>query len=144
MSDAIWSLAATAPSLPALLAHMRDHAYEVLQPLGIEVTFDTDPAVPALPLRVESRQALYLVFKEALHNVVKHAPAATDVRVRLTPAHPGLALAVHNNGPAPANAALRPEGQGLSNMQARAAALGGTVQYPPQSTGFVVELTLPG
>ena len=142
MSDAIWSLAATAPTLPVLLAHMRDHAYEVFQPLGIEVTFDTHPAVPALPLTVASRQALYLIFKEALHNVVKHAPAATDVRVSLAPAGPGLALAVRNNGPAPA-AALRPEGQGLHNMQARAAALGGTVCYPPQATGFAVELMLP-
>ncbi|MBF9224013.1 sensor histidine kinase [Hymenobacter ruricola] len=142
MSDAIWGLSATAPTLPELLVHMRDHAYEVLQPLGIEVSFDTHPAVAGLPLSVEARQALYLIFKEALHNVVKHAHA-TEVHVQLTPAGRALALTIRNDGPPPA-APARAEGQGLASMQARAAAVGGRVAYPVQANGFVVEAVVGG
>ncbi len=138
MSDAIWGLAATAPTLPELLRHMRDHAHEVLQPLGLEPRFDTHPAVAGLPLSIEARQALYLIFKEALHNVVKHAHPSKVV-ITLAPAHPGLALTVRNDGPAAAPVSARPEGQGLASMQARAQAVGGRVRFPAQAAGFVVE-----
>ena len=138
MSDAIWGLAATAPTLPELLHHMRDHAHQVLQPLGLEPRFATHPAVPALPLSAEARQALYLIFKEALHNIVKHArPSEVVITLAPAPGH-GLALTVCNDGPAAPRPA-RPEGQGLANMQARAAAVGGRVQFPVQAVGFVVE-----
>jgi signal transduction histidine kinase len=142
MSDVVWGLNQTQQTLPELLERMSDHAHEVLYPLGIEVDFEAAPAVATATLAPEILQSLYLIYKEALHNVVKHA-RATRVTVRLDYAAPaGLRLEVRDNGQGPAGAP-RPDGNGLRNMQARAQAIGGSVQYEQPAPGFAVVATLP-
>ena len=141
MSDVVWGLHQPAHSLPVLLDRLRDHAHEVLYPLGIEVDFETAPAVAAVALTPEALHGLYLIFKESLHNVVKHAQA-TRVTVRLTATPAGLRLSVADNGqgqPDPARAT----GHGLRNMQTRAQAVGGTVRYEALTPGFGVVVALP-
>lgn len=54
----------------------------------------------------------------------------------------GLALTVADDGRGH-NGQLRPGGHGLLNMQTRAQAVGGTVRYKFQPTGFAVMATLP-
>lgn len=83
---------------------------------------------------------LYLIYKEALHNVVKHAQATT-VTVQLA-ATAGLTLTVADDGRGH-DGQPRPGGHGLTNMQARAQAVGGTVRYESPPTGFAVIVTLP-
>ena len=93
------------------------------------------------PLSAQALQNLYLIYKEALHNVVKHA-RATHVTVHFSYAPTGLRLAVTDNGQG-ADAAGRPAGHGLRNMQVRAQAVGGTVRYEAQAPGFGVVVQLP-
>nr|GFD29026.1 hypothetical protein [Tanacetum cinerariifolium] len=81
-----------------------------------------------------------LIYKEALHNVVKHAQA-TVVTVQLT-ATTRLTLTVADDGRGH-DGQPRPGGHGLTNMQARAKAVGGTVRYAPQAAGFAVIVSLP-
>jgi signal transduction histidine kinase len=141
MTDVVWGLNQPTQSLPELLDRIRDHAYEVLYPLGIEVDFADTPAVATATLAPEAQQNLYLIYKEALHNVVKHA-RATQVTVRLSHSPAGLRLAVSDNGQGPSGAP-RPAGNGLRNMQARAQAVGGRVQYEALAPGFGVVVELP-
>jgi signal transduction histidine kinase len=81
MRDVVWSVDAQNDSLPALLDRMRDHAHEVLPPPSVEVDFFVTRTCRPEPLSL-ARQHLYLIFKEALHNVVKHAQASR-VTIRL-------------------------------------------------------------
>jgi signal transduction histidine kinase len=141
MSDVVRGLHQPQQTLPELLERMSDHAHEVLYPLGIEVDFEASPAVTAAPLAPEALQSLYLIYKEALHNVVKHA-RATRVTVRLSYSTAGLRLTVADNGQGHDGSA-RPTGNGLRNMQARAQAVGGTVQYEALAPGFAVVAILP-
>jgi signal transduction histidine kinase len=92
-------------------------------------------------LAPDLRHNLYLIYKEALHNVVKHA-RATTVTVQLAATTAGLALTVADDG-CGYNSHLRPGGHGLVNMQVRAQAVGGTVRYAPQPAGFAVVVILP-
>ena len=142
MSDVVWGLGAAQRTLPELLAHMRDHAQEVLTPAGVDVAFTTtlDATCPAPP--AEAQQQLYLIFKEALHNVVKHA-RATLVHVSLHQTPAGLVLTVADDGRGHDGAA-RPNGQGLGNMQARAVAVGGRAAYRALAPGFEVQVELLG
>ncbi len=140
MSDVVWGLNQPTHSLPDLLDRMRDHAHEVCFPLGLEVDFAAGPA-PATQLSPEALQSLYLIYKEALHNVVKHAQA-TRVTVRLAHSAAGLCLSVADDGRGHDGTA-RPGGNGLGNMQARAQAVGGRVRYEALAPGFGVVLELP-
>ena len=142
MSDVVWGLDAGALRLSQLLARMRDHAQEVLPPAGLDVRFLVAANLPDPELPPELLHNLYLIYKEALHNVVKHAQA-TLVTVALAPTTPtGLLLTVTDNGRGH-DGSCRPGGHGLANMQARAQAVGGTVGYECPPVGFAVVAAMP-
>jgi len=141
MSDVVWSLDAGPLRLSQLLDRMRDHAQEVLPPAGLDVQFRVPADLPDPALAPALRHNFYLIYKEALHNVVKHA-RATTVTVQLAAAAGGLALTVADDGRGH-DGRPRPGGRGLANMQARARAVGGTVRYEPWATGFAVVVAVP-
>ena len=142
MADVVWGLHTAPDSLPALLTHMRDHAYQVLPPAGLAIDFGVTPEVPTLHPSAEVNQSLYLIYKECLHNVVKHAHGASQVVVRLSYEAGLLCLRVRDDAPGPA-APSRPGGQGLRNMRQRAESVGGTFRAGAGSTGFEVAVGLP-
>ncbi|QKG54988.1 tetratricopeptide repeat protein [Hymenobacter sp. BRD67] len=141
MTDVVLCLHEQLHTLPQLLARLRDHAHEVLAPAEVDVTFAVPATLPAPSLPPEVLHQLYLIYKEALHNVVKHAQA-TQVTVTLTVAA-ALTLHVTDDGRG-YDGSARPGGQGLRNMQERARAVGGTVRYYPAApSGRTVEVQLP-
>jgi len=142
MTEVVLSLHEQLHTLPQLLARLRDHAHEVLTPAGVDIAFGVPAALPPHPLPHEVLHQLYLIYKEALHNVVKHA-RATQVTVTLTVAPALLTLHVADDGQG-YDGPPRPGGQGLRNMQARARAVGGTVRFHPSApSGRTVVAQLP-
>ncbi|WP_354584059.1 histidine kinase [Hymenobacter sp. UYCo722] len=141
MSDVVWSLDAGPLRLGQLLDRMRDHAQEVLPPAGLDVRFRVPADLPDPTLAPALLHNFYLIYKEALHNVVKHAHATT-VTVQLAAAAAGLTLTVADDGRGH-DGSPRPGGRGLANMQARARTVGGTVRYEPLARGFAVVVTVP-
>ena len=141
MSDAVWSIDARYDSAASLLDRLRDHAHEVLPPAGLEVDFGADAAVATAAVPLATRQALYYIYKEALHNVVKHAGAhLVQVRVRVLGSQ--LELEIRDDGQGTV-AASRPGGQGLPNMRMRAQAVGGTVRLQEGGPGLGLVVRLP-
>jgi signal transduction histidine kinase/tetratricopeptide (TPR) repeat protein len=141
MSDAVWSIDARYDSVASLLDRLRDHAYEVLPSAGLEFDFAAEPTVVTVPLPLTTRQALYYIYKEALHNVVKHAQARqVCVRVRLVDQQLELLVRDDGQGLPPAD---RLGGQGLPNMRMRAQTVGGTVVFEGSAPGTSVVVRLP-
>ena len=143
MADVVWGLHPESASLPEVLVHMRHHAYEVLGTAGLTLDFVVADGVAALQPPAAVCQTLYLIFKEALHNAVKHAHGATLITVRLALEAGQLCLLVRDNAPGPAPATTRRGGHGTANMHQRAQAMGGTLHLTPGAGGFVVEACLP-
>ncbi|MGY3088424.1 signal transduction histidine kinase [Hymenobacter sp. UYAg731] len=150
LNDVLWSLDTHHDRLPDLLDRMRDYAEEVLGRAGLEVTFDFPADLPDQRLSVLLRRNLYLIYKESLHNVLKHATGATAVAVRLrymASSLPQLVLEVRDNAPSPAvteAGAGRPPGHGLRNMATRAEALvGAAIAGPVAAGGFRVQVAVP-
>jgi len=141
MSDAVWSIDARYDSAASLLDRLRDHAHEVLPPAGLELDFRADAGIGAVAMPLATRQALYYIYKEALHNVVKHAQARqVQVRVRLLGR--ALELEIRDDGRGTL-AASRPGGQGLPNMRMRAQAVGGTLHLASDGPGLGLVVCLP-
>jgi signal transduction histidine kinase len=141
MSDAVWSIDARYDSAASLLDRLRDHAHEVLPPAGLELDFRAEAAISAVAVPLATRQALYYIYKEALHNVVKHAQAR-QVQVRLRLLGQQLELEIRDDGQGTV-AASRPGGQGLPNVRMRAQAVGGTVQLDASGPGLALLVCLP-
>jgi signal transduction histidine kinase len=147
LNDVVWSLDAHNDPLPNLLDRMRDYAYDVLPPAGIGVTVDTADDLPTQRLPLLLRRNLYLIYKESLHNILKHAHGVTQVQVSVRQEGPQLVLVIQDNGQSPPRpkAHSRRSGHGLRNMQARATAVGGEAHCGPlpDDAGFRVSLRVP-
>ncbi|MDO7845916.1 histidine kinase [Hymenobacter sp. M29] len=142
MADVVWGLHTSSAELPEVLAHMRDHAHEVLTAQGLAVDFAVSEEASVLNPGVAVCQTLYLIFKEALHNVVKHARGATQVTVCVSSTGNQLCLRVRDDAPGPAPT-VRPGGHGLANMRRRAEAAGGSLHFVAEANGFGVVVCMP-
>ena len=140
------SVDAGADSLAALVDRIRDHLDATARATGRQLLFDDAHLPPKLnqPLPPTVRQHVYLIFKEAVTNVLVHAPQATKLAVTLThyAVASDLVLTIEDDGH-PATAPGR-SGVGLRTMLLRASALRGTLEAGPRREGgFRVQLQVP-
>lgn len=125
MSDIIWAVNPKKDHLSDLSQKMRRFASDVFTSRDIAFTF-TGPA-PDQHARVdaETRREVFLIFKEAVNNIVRHS-ACSKASVTLEIERGKLLLAVSDNG-----CGFDPEtaepGNGLLSLKARAAKLGGAL-----------------
>jgi signal transduction histidine kinase len=153
LNDVVWSLDAQNDYLADLLNRMRDYAHEVLAPHGVEFVYEVPSVIPVHRLHARLRRNLYLIYKESLQNLIKHAYGATRVTVRVRFEGPQLILDIVDNGePAMALSEVVPgrrSGQGLANINSRATAIGGAATTGPvlaadgTVTGFRVRVAVP-
>ena len=111
--------------------------------MDIRCRLDFPEQIPARELSTDLRHNLFLVVKEAVHNIVKHS-GGTEVWLRVIITGAALEISIEDNGrgfePPPDNALS----DGLRNMSQRMAAIGGTFQVGKRPEGgTVVRLSLP-
>lgn len=145
MDDIVWSINPVNDSMAKIIARMKETAGTVLEPAQIEYRFEVDPDVPDLHLAMEVRREIFLIFKEALNNIVKYA-GCSMVIFKFSKKAPDLVLTISDNGTgfetSAAGSATR--GNGLRNMQHRAANAGGKLVVTSQpGTGTSIGLSVP-
>jgi len=97
MDEIVWAVNPKEDSLIGLVSYLREYSTEILGPAGIHCRLEFPNPVPAHNLTTDVRHHLFLVVKEALNNVIKHA-RATEVRVCLAVPDRTLTLTVEDNG----------------------------------------------
>jgi signal transduction histidine kinase len=108
---------------------------------ALDFAFRAPAAGRAFIAGVDFRRHLYLIYKEILQNIVKHAQA-TKVEIEICGDEKRLQLRVTDNGVG-FDAAREYPGNGLKNFQQRAREIGGTVEVTSrQGHGTVVTLTV--
>ena len=127
MSDIIWSIDNRSDSVGALLLRMKDFATEILQPKNIELDFKVSEISEKAIVDPEVKQNIYLIFKEAINNIVKHANA-TLVTVEILNESNLFSMIITDNGKG-VNEQQRSHGNGLRNMERRALAIHGDLKF---------------
>ena len=112
---------------------MEDHLDQTAELAGLDHAFEADPLTHLQALRPLVRKHVYLIFKEAVTNAVRHAQGATTLLVKLRREGRYFVLEVVDNGQA--TAAPTRSGLGLRSMAARAKALHGTLRTGPRPDG---------
>lgn len=126
-----------ADDLPTLL---RETADRMLR--GVDHTLGVDEGTHTRGLSVDRQRDLILMFKETLHNVVRHAQASR-VEIHLSQTHTSLILTVSDNGQG-FDPAAATSGMGLTNLRRRATKHGGSVEITSKpSSGTTLCITLP-
>lgn len=122
MSDVLWAVDSRNDFSGSLTDRMREHAEEMFNPAEIDLIFDFSGNNHGTRLPQVFRKELYLIYKEALHNIVKHAPEATYIKVEFN-FHPNnFHLLITNDG-AHTQSKEYGTGQGLKNIRKRAKAI---------------------
>jgi signal transduction histidine kinase/ligand-binding sensor domain-containing protein len=142
MSDIVWAISPERDTLHEMVRKMRDHAEEVFEPRDIALVLDLPNSAQAMKLGVDLRRDLYLVFKEAVNNAVRHS-GCTRVSITLRIARGSLILEVGDNGTGFEPADER-DGNGLASMRRRAGRLGASFLVDSgKDRGTTIRLTVP-
>lgn len=142
LDDIVWSINPYNDELSSLIARMNRYAAELFEASGITYTVTAPDTLQHLTLPMEKRQDFYLIAKEAVNNLVKHAQA-THARLTIRRDHHCLHLEVSDNGVG-FDPAAETERNGLRNMQTRAQHLHGelTIDAAP-GRGTTLRLAFP-
>jgi signal transduction histidine kinase len=126
MNQIIWALNPKNDNLEGLVTYIRRFAFEYLEPTPLECVFELPAEIPDLALSVEVRRNVYLVVREALHNVVKHS-GAKKVQISLLMKEHGFRILIKDNGHGFDPDKLEFPGNGLVNMKKRMNDIGGEI-----------------
>jgi signal transduction histidine kinase/ligand-binding sensor domain-containing protein len=125
LSDIVWAINPHRDRASDLSYKMRRFASDSLTPRNIQLVFEArEPAAP-VALGPDVRRQVFLVFKEAVNNLVRHAEC-TRARVELAVDHATVRLAVEDDGRGFATGPAS-SGHGLMSMQRRARELWATL-----------------
>ena len=145
MDEIVWAVNPQHDTLDSLASYLGNFAQEYLVSLHIRCRLDMPLHLPHWPITAEMRHNLFLAFKEALHNVVKHS-GANEVAISLATEGGGFQLAVRDNGNGfdPGAVTTRPgRGNGLKNMRQRLEKMGGHCEiHSAPGTGTEIKFTV--
>ncbi|NOT52467.1 MAG: hypothetical protein HOP10_14450 [Chitinophagaceae bacterium] len=124
MNEIVWALNQRYDSLEDLVSFCRSYASEYLQDKNIKLNYTT-AGITERMIQGETRRNIFLVIKEALHNVVKHS-AATEVSIFFTH-DKTLEVVIADNGRGFTNEVIHPFANGLENMKKRMGDINGSI-----------------
>jgi signal transduction histidine kinase len=153
MDEIVWAVNPQHDTLDSLATYLGKFAQDFLAAAHIKCRLDVPMQLPAWPLTAEIRHNLFLAFKEALNNAVKHAHT-TEVWISLAINGMGFTLQLEDKGRgfAPESAGngspRDPErlsgGYGLVNMRRRLTEIGGRCEIQSTSgAGTRVSFVVP-
>ena len=140
MGEIVWALNKKNDTLSDLLSYTRAYAMEYLSQNGIQCKAELPENIPPIFVSGEFRRNIFLILKEALHNIVKHSQAS-DVSLLIHLNH-HLSIELKDNGVGFDKNNTRAFSNGLSNMQARSKEIGGKINIVNKN-GTVVSLSVP-
>jgi signal transduction histidine kinase len=121
MDDIVWSINPMNDNMQKITARMREYATSLLEAKDIAYTFQVDEAINRIKLDMESRRDFFLIFKEAVNNLVKYSKCS-HASIKIETYDYSMVLKIQDDGVG-FNVDEVDSGNGLSNMQKRAKSL---------------------
>lgn len=144
LDEIVWAVNPSNDTLAHLVDYSGQFAFDYLRLAGIRCRLDFPEQTPARELSTDIRHNLFLIIKEALHNIVKHSHA-TEVWLRVQAMNGELHIAIEDNGQGFDHPPEHPGADGLRNMRHRAEEIGGKCKIESKSgsgTKVLVDLHL--
>jgi signal transduction histidine kinase len=142
LDEIVWAINPSNDTLDGLINYACKYAQEYLALAGLRYRAEVPAQLPAIPIPPEVRHNVFLAFKEAIHNVVKHAQAS-EVWIRLRLQSGNFVLSIEDNGRGVDTHATQTR-NGLRNMRKRMDDIHGEFSIGPGTkAGTVVRLMVP-
>jgi ligand-binding sensor domain-containing protein/two-component sensor histidine kinase len=142
LNDIIWSVNSSNDSIEEIFTRMRRYAADLFDTSNTLCHLNLDKTVAEKKLNMEQRRDLYLIYKESMNNIFKHA-FAKNVWIEVLWLNNKLHLKIKDDGKG-FNPAVNSHGNGLKNIIARTEKWKGstTVETSP-GNGTLIEIVLP-
>jgi ligand-binding sensor domain-containing protein/signal transduction histidine kinase len=128
LDEIVWAVNPENDTLEGLVEYISHYADELFENTSVSCRLEMPVELPPFTLSAETRHDLFLVVKEALNNIVKHA-RATEVSIQAAVSGTALEILIEDNGcgfDTNLTANSR-HGNGLGNIRKRIQSLGGTL-----------------
>lgn len=142
IDDIVWSINPKNDELTSIIARISRHAAELFEAKSIDYQIVTPDKVDDIKLSMEQRRDVFLIFKEAVNNLLKYANC-THVRIEIGVKNFNFKLQISDNGVGfdSSKESLR---NGIKNMKNRAEKLKGTLNIDSQlGKGTEIDLEFP-
>ena len=137
LRDIVWVINPESDKLDNMILRMKDTATQMLS--SHAVRFQTNCTDIGPQSSIAFRRNLILIYKEALHNIVKHAEA-TEVSITMEERNGTLTMRIQDNGRGFGQVPQKRE-SGLRNMRRRAQEISGSVDIDGRSgRGTTIQL----
>ena len=150
LSEIVWAINPQHDRLDSLATYLEKFAQDYLRAGGMRCRLDLPLQIPQWPLTAEIRHNLFLAFKEAVNNALRHS-GATEVRLSLRVEAEAFVWQLEDNGhgfdskAAEGGPGSSASGNGLPNMRRRLQEIGGQFDIqsaPGQGTRVVFVVPL--
>src|SRR5262245_1550149 len=120
LDEIVWAVNPSNDTLDSLITYACKYAQDYFAVAGLRYRLEVPPQLPASPIAPDVRHNVFLAFKEAVTNVVKHS-GADEAHVRLNLEGGKFTLEVEDNGRGLAgmDSARAQTRNGLRNMRKR-------------------------
>lgn len=140
MNEIIWSFNAKNDTLPNLVAYIRRYVVAYFEFTDIKVRINIPAEMPSMQISGDLRRSVFLVIKESLHNIMKHAKA-TEISLQVE-INNALSIRLKDNGRGFVNDEVKLFSNGLRSMKERMENIGGKFNISGNN-GTEVALSLP-
>lgn len=143
MSDIVWAVNPGKDHLGDLVQRMRRFASDVLTARNITFSFDSTLIAPERKLNPDIRRHFFLIFKEALNNMIRHSECST-AEITLGTESSFLVMKISDNGKG-FDLPETTHGQGLRNMRKRALEMNGKIKIQSvfgQGTTLILQVPI--
>lgn len=143
LDEIVWTVNPANDTLEGLANYICKYAQDYLEIAGLKYRVEVPPRLPEACITPELRHNAFLVSKEALNNVVKHA-RASSVWIRIESSDDGFAVEIEDDGAGLPWDFERKGRNGVKNMRSRMADAGGRFTLEPrQGGGTIARLEAP-
>lgn len=142
LDEIVWAVNPAHDTLEGLVEYLSQSADEFLEQTDIRLLLNSPRDIPHCLISAEVRHQLFLSFREALNNVIKHS-GATEIHIDLSVADSQFQITILDNGCGFTIHATPGGGNGLENMRHRLDAIGGRLALSSQpGKGSKVSMTI--
>lgn len=143
LDEIVWAVNPKYDSVSSLASYFSLFAQRFLNLAGMACRLQVAETFPSAPVEAHRRHGVFLAFKEALNNAVRHS-GATLVLISMEVSGNELKILVHDNGHGFRAAEPLPGSDGLTGMAGRLAKLGGRCEITSGTNeGTTVKFWLP-
>ena len=144
LEEIVWAVRPGSDTLQSLVDYITHFAGELFEGSPTRCRLDVPEELPAQPLPPDVRHNIFLIVKETLTNILKHAGAGeVHLQIKAPPRSLEIVIADDGKGFDVNTAATAGHRNGLGNMRRRAEAVGGKLTLTSQpGSGSRMELNV--